>query len=883
MPLVSGACLGPYEIVAAIGAGGMGEVYRARDPKLNREVALKILPDTFTADPDRVARFRREAQVLASLNHPNIGHIYGFEDSGARHALVLELVDGQTLADRIALGPIRLDEALSIVRQIADGLEAAHEQGIIHRDLKPANVKLRPDGTVKVLDFGLAKALDPLSSSAAAAAIAKSPTITSPAAITGAGVILGTAAYMSPEQARGQAVDKRTDIWAFGCVLFEMLTCRAAFSGKTVSDTIAAILERPLDWSALPASTPPNVRRLLAHCLEKDPKRRWRDIGDVRVELDDAEGTRPARDAVERIATRGPERAAWAALVLVAAAAATFATSTFRRAPAAAEVRFDVSFPRGTSADFAQLAISPDGQQLVAAPAFQGRAPLWLRLLGSTSGRTLPGTEGAILPFWSPDGKSIGFFADQKLKRIDVEGETIEVIADAKVPRGGAWQADGTILFAPNAIGPLFRVPATGGRPTIATHLETGQNDHRAPVILPDGRHFLYYARGTPQTRGVYVARLDGSESRRVLDADAAAVYAASGYLLFVRQGDLYAQAFDASRLALNGVAFRMAGQVSVHPGVSLASLATSAAGAIAYGTTSIRRTQFTWFDRSGNRLETVGAPDKTPLANPALSPDGRKVAFSRDVGGNGDIWLMDMHGATSRFTSDPGNPSNPIWSSDGRQILFQSGRSGTLDIYSRSFSDSALEQVLVRSPREIQEMKYPSDVSADGRFLLYTRAIGNYDLWYVALVGDRTPRPFLETTFDERDGQFSPDGKWVAYQSNESGHDEIYLKPFPGPGDRIQVSAGGGQQVRWGHRGAELFYVAADQNMTSVPVTFAADGAVALGRRVALFRTEFDTTLRLRQQYVVSADGQRFLINAPTDAIDPPSITLILNWRGRP
>jgi Tol biopolymer transport system component len=535
------------------------------------------------------------------------------------------------------------------------------------------------------------------------------------------------------------------------------------------------------------------------------------------------------------------------------------------------------------SADFAQLAISPDGQQLVAAPTFGGLAPLWLRLLGSTSGRTLPGTEGATFPFWSPDGKSIGFFADQKLKRIDVEGEAIEIVTDAQQPRGGAWQADGTILFAPNAIGPLFRVPATGGQPTIATHLEKGQNDHRAPFILPDGRHFLYYARGTPQARGVYVARLDGSESRRLLDADAQAVYAASGHLLFVRQGDLLAQPFDAPRLALNGVAFRMSGQVSVNPRVSLASLSTSAAGAIAYGTGSIRRTQFTWFDRSGKRLETLGAPDKTPSADPALSPDGREVAFSSVVGGNEDVWLMDMHGAMSRFTSDPAPDVDPIWSSDGHQILFRSARNGSWGIYSRSLSDG-LEQVLLHSPREMQEFIYPSDVSADGHFLLYTKSAGSaFDLWYVPLVGDRTPHPFVQTTFDERDGQFSPDSKWIAYQSNESGHDEIYLKPFPGPGDRIQVSAGGGQQVRWGPRGTELFYVAADQRMTSVPVTFAASGAAVLGRPVALFRTEFETTLQVRQQYMVSADGQRFLINAPTDAIDPPSMTLILNWKGRP
>ncbi len=511
---------------ARLGAGGMGEVYRARDTKLGRDVAIKILPHVFTSDPERLARFEREARMLAALNHPNIGAIYGLEDADGIRALVLELVDGETLADRIARGPLPLKDALPMARQIAEALDAAHDKGIVHRDLKPRNVALTRDGTVKVLDFGLAKAIV---RDGAAGEGSHAPTMTIGG--TREGMVLGTAAYMSPEQARGQAVDKRTDIWAFGCVLYEMLTRQVAFSGETISDTIAAVLEREPSWAALPAATPPNIRRLLQRCLEKDPRRRWRDIGDVRIELDDAEVMQVPRDGVEHRVSRGRERAAWAALVLVTAAAATLVTPALREADAPPEVRFDVSFPRDISPDFVQLAISPDGQQLVTAPNFGGAAraaPLWLRPLGSTSGRTLPGTEGAGFPFWSPDGESIGFFADGKLKRVDVDSQAIEIVADGPVPRGGAWQADGTILFAPNAIGPLFRVPATGGQPTVATHLEKGQSDHRAPFILPDGRHFLYYARGDPQVRGVHVARLDGSESRRLLAADAAAVYAAS-------------------------------------------------------------------------------------------------------------------------------------------------------------------------------------------------------------------------------------------------------------------------------------------------------------------------------------------------------------------
>ncbi len=653
----------------------MGEVYRARDTKLNRDVALKVLPEAFASDPERLARFEREAKTLAALNHEHIARIHGLEESDGVRALVLEFVDGPTLADRIARGPIRINEALPIARQIAEALEAAHGQGIIHRDLKPANIKVRTDGTVKVLDFGLAKALDV--TSAGNAAVTESPTVTSPALMTGVGVILGTPAYMSPEQARGQAIDRSTDIWAFGCVLFEMITGRLAFSGATISDTLAAVLERSPDWTALPAATPPPLRHVLARCLEKDAKRRWRDIGDVRIELDDAEAWRPQTDSTSPGTSRARERAAWALLVALTAAVAAVVTPLLRKAPLPGEIRFNLVLPRGVAADFAQLAISPDGQQVVVAPTFgvEGPTPLWLRPLDSTSGRLLTGTEGAGFPFWSPDGRSIGFFADQKLKRLDVNSEAIQVLAEAPVARGGAWQADGTILFAPNAVGPLFRVSATtGGQQTAATKLETGQNDHRAPFILPDGKHFIYYARGTPQVRGVHVARLDGTETKRLLDADGAAVYTRSGHLLFPRQGELWAQAFDATRLLLEGDAFRVVDSVSVNPGISLASLSASAAGPIAYGTDRIRRTQFTWFDRAGRRLETLGTPDQRALANPSRSPDGTRIAFSRVVGGNWDVYLIDMQGAVSKVTSALSLDFNPVWSRDGRQIFYQVG-----------------------------------------------------------------------------------------------------------------------------------------------------------------------------------------------------------------
>ena len=854
----------------------MGQVYRATDTRLKRQVAIKVLPPSVARDHDRLARFQREAQVLASVNHPNIGAIYGVENDGDVHALVLELVEGQTLAEKLrsqGLKGIRLDEALAIARQLADALDAAHERGIVHRDLKPANIALSPDGVVKVLDFGLAK----VGTGEESDESANSTTMMAP---TVGGMLLGTAPYMSPEQARGKAADKRTDIWAFGCVLYEMLAGRRAFDGETSSDAIAAILEREPDYSRLNASTPPHIVRLMRRMLDKDPKSRLRDIGDARAEFDATPDPR-LPGPVPR--TPSPplfrERLAWSALVVAAAGAAALAVMVLRTVPpAASAVMFDAPFPPGLAATFAQLAVSPDGRYLAVAPTFEGRAPIWLRPIDSSAGRILPGTEGATFPFWSPDGTSIGFFAEQKLKRIEIDGEAVSIVTDAPIARGGMWEPDGTILFAPRPVGPLFRVPYTGGTAVAATTLEPGQNDHRAPFLLPDGRHFLYYSRGTAQVRGVYVARLDGSESRRLADADAAAVYA-SGHLLFVRQNELFAQPFDADRLILGsaGTAFRVAGPVAINPAISLASLAAAPAGAIAYAASNIQSGQFVWVDRTGATIEALGQPVQTPIAMASLSPDGRRIAFSRVVGGNWDIWLMDMRGAMNRFTTDPALDFSPIWSADGRQIFFQSPRvlGPAPNLYVRSVTDGTPEELLLKS----ELPKLPTDVSADGRQLLYTVNTGtSSEIWSFPLAGDRTPRVFVKSLFNARDGQFSPDGKWVAYQSDESGRNEIYLQPFPGPGERIQLSPGGGTQVRWGHQSAEVFYIAADQRLNAVPVRIAANSVLSVGSPKPLFHVSAIQQLGL--QYVVSADGQRFLLN--TQTADSPSITMILNWKGK-
>ncbi len=655
MPLSPGFRLGDYEITGSLGAGGMGEVYRARDLHLNRDVALKILPEIFSSDPDRVARFKREAQVLASLNHPHIGAIYGFEstiatpDSGAPavQALVLELVEGQTLANRIARGLLPLEEALPIARQMTEALEAAHEQGIIHRDLKPANIKLRPDGTVKVLDFGLAKALETGAASGikgGANDALISPTITSPASLTIAGVILGTAAYMSPEQAKGRAADKRSDVWAFGCVLYEMLTGRRAFAADDASETLAFVLTKEPDWAMLPASTPIAIRRLLQRTLQKDRKQRLADISDARIEIDEAMREPVIRDHQVPHVPGARERVTWVSalglLSLIAVAALVWALRPSQLAP---ELRVDINTPPTT--DPASLAISPDGQTMAFVGSSSGSRQLWLRSLDSESARALPGTEGASLPFWEPHGRSIGFFADDaKLKRIDLDGGAVRVLASAPMRWGGSWNADDTILFTPMT-GAIRRLPASGGELRQVTKLQPQQSNHSFPRFLPDGRHFLYYASGSPEVRGVYVAALDQPDGRRLVDADSIAASMTLDHLLFVRGTTVFAQELDPARLQLTGSPFPVTQSVIMGAiaALPIAAFSASTTGRIVYraGTTRPQR-QFVWFDRSGRELSRVGEPDGGNPFNPSLSLDGSRLAFSRAVGGNLDVWLLD-------------------------------------------------------------------------------------------------------------------------------------------------------------------------------------------------------------------------------------------------
>jgi eukaryotic-like serine/threonine-protein kinase len=871
----TGDRLGPYRILAPLGAGGMGDVYRARDTKLDRDVAIKVLPDLFSADPDRLARFEREARILASLNHPNIAHIHGLEEAGGVVGLVLELVEGSTLAAHLNGGALSIPDALRIARQIADGLEAAHEKGIIHRDLKPANVAITLDGTVKVLDFGLAK----VNEGTGRADLSHSPTVM--LAATRGDLILGTAAYMSPEQARGRALDKRTDIWSFGCVLYEMLTGRAAFEGETTSDLIAGILERAPDWNRLPATVPPGVLRLLRRCLEKDPQRRLHDIADARIEIDEARSEPPgsSRPGTVEASGRG-ERRVWllATALLVLALMTLAGTVYFRGPPESPEMRLDIATP--PTAEPVSFAISPDGRSLVFVASEGGSSGLWVRSLDSTTARPLAGTDGATYPFWSPDGRSLGAFMDDKLKRVDLAGGLPQTLATVGGGLGGTWGPDGTIVFAPTLASALARVPASGGDVAALTALSAGQSGHSFPQFLPDGRRFLFYSLGTPDAQGIYVGSLGGEAPRRLIPADGAGAYAPPGWLLSVRQAGLVARRFDPASATLSGEPVPIASPILISPMLKLGSaFSTSASGLLAYRVEGKTRRQLTWFDRSGKAVGILGPIDDQNLVDPELSPDGSRVAVTRTVEQNTDVWLSDA-ARTTRFTLDPGDDQFPIWSHDGTRVAFSSTRSGSMDLYQKPARGGGPEEIALASPAR----KVPNSWSPDGRVLLFHAPTPKAapDMWLHWLDGDRRTSAFLNSPAPEVWGQFSPDGRWVAYQSFESGKPEIYVRPFPGPGAQWLVSGSGGIYPRWAHDGRELYYVESGGKLMAVPIRVNGT-ALDAGAPVALFQPPMvgggTNAIGRRHQYDVAPDG-RFLVNAVVEEAGTSPITVIVNWK---
>jgi serine/threonine protein kinase len=890
MVLPVGSQIGVFRIDSLLGVGGMGEVYRARDTKLNRDVAFKILPPVFANEPDRLARFKREAQVLASLNHPNIGAIYGFEDSPSTssgqasvHGLVLELVEGPTLADRIARGRVTIEEALPIARQIADALDVAHEQGIIHRDLKPANIKVRDDGTVKVLDFGLAKLADPVGAALQGGpSLTQSPTITTPA-MTAAGVILGTAAYMSPEQAKGRPADKRSDIWAFGCVLYEMLTGKRAFEHDDVSETLASILRSEPDWSAVPVDTPPSIQRLLRRSLQKDVRSRLPHIGVARMEIDEATGFKP--DAVTTTSRpRSGERIMWmSGLALLALFAIGASIRALRPSIAEPETRLDIVTPPTT--DSVSFAISPDGRKVTYVGTLNGQSQLWLRELQSASARLLPRTEDASLPFWSPDSQSIAFFARGQLMRIDLQGDAVRRIAAAALGRGGAWHADGTILFASNALSGLMRTRSEGGDSKPFTMLKSPEVSHSFPSFLEGGRSFVYFVAGA-DVSGTYIASLDNPAGRRLVESDAAATYDGAGHLLFVRQGTLYAQSFDVSTGALSGATTPIASGIAMFGGAGSVAAVSAGKGTIVYRTgTAGGIQQFVMVDRAGNATESHWDPDPLFPQNPSLSPDGRYVVMSRLLNGNADIWMLDLTRSAGprRITTATTSETYIRWNPDGDHVIFSRGP----DLFLRSITRGTEEHFISR--REVDGSPDPvgltaTDWSRDGRFILVRtagRVMNGSDLFAVTVNGEHKVLTIARSSANEREGQFSPDGKWVAYQSDESSRNEIYVQRFPEGTDKFPVSTDGGAQPRWRDDGKELFYVGLDGRLMAAPIVSKSDGLLQADVPVALFATHIGPPVQpvFQQQYVVLDNGQKFLMNNILDETTSTPITVLQNW----
>ena len=886
-PFQSGARLGPYEIVAPLGAGGMGEVYRAHDSSLNRDVAIKVLLASVADDPDRLARFRREAQVLASLNHPNIAHIHGLEefpvDGGGRvRALVMELVDGEDLSVLIARGPIALDEALPIAKQMADALEAAHEQGIVHRDLKPANIKVRPDGTVKVLDFGLAKAMDPAAGSGVNAM--NSPTLSIHA--TQAGMILGTAAYMSPEQARGKAVDRRADIWAFGAVLFEMLTSRRAFEGDTVSDTLACVLKTDPDWTTVPDGVPLSIDRMLRRCLEKDPKRRLQAIGEARIEIeqalagDAAEPLQPTPPAAARkaILTAGIGSAAGMAAVLTAL---FFAVSGWHRTPPEARsVRFTIALPTGAwlNGQAPDLAIAPDGSRLAFIATGDGTPRLWVRALDALTAQPLPGTDGARAPFWSSDGRFIGFTADGKLKRIELAGASApRTIAPASTTTAGTWNAAGVILIASRT--GLYRVADSGGEPVRVVPAQDGDSALLWPQFLPDGRHFLYTVSSSdPARKGVFVGSLDSTAGTRLMNGDSNVAYAAPGYLLYARNATLMAQRFDLERLAVSGEAFPIAEGIVRGLPLTYAAFSVSQNGGLVYRASLPDNQQLTWFDRSGNAVGTLG-----PLAEgrvPVLSLNGEKVAIDRldPDRGTRDAWVIDVaRGYDTRLTSHPANDYAPLLSPDGRRVVFASDRDGPeAALYQKSATGDGPEELILGTLGD----KRPQDWSRDGQQLMFTAGDGT---WLLPMTGERRPlRVTPPGAAREMHARFSPDGQWLVYDTKESGRAEVYVRRFAGAADKSRISTAGGWDPLWSADGKEIFYLTPEGTLMAVTVTPGAKFAAAIAR--PLFSTplkgQAEASYTSRSTYAVAPDGRRFLFARHADGgNDPSPVTVVLGW----
>lgn len=882
MSLATGAKLGCYEIRSQLGAGGMGVVYLAQDGKLNRQVAIKVLPESVSADKERVARFKREAQVLASLNHPNIAAVYGLEESNGDLALVMELVAGPTLAERIAAGAIPFEEALPIAEQIAEALEAAHERGIIHRDLKPANVKVTPEGTVKVLDFGLAKVFEGESQ---ATDLSHSPTLLKG---TAAGLILGTAAYMSPEQAKGKAVDKRSDIWSFGCVLFEMLSGKQAFSGETLTDTLAAVVRAEPEWEELPVETPRAIRQLLRRCLTKEPKRRLRDIGEARIVLNEPLGSEEGT-AVPAVPVRPQSNwkgvLPWALVILLAIGLSAISLMYVSRTPKTESLlRSSIVLPKGFSLDpnNSSLALSPDGRRLVfAAAGDDGKGQqLWLRSMDNVTLQPLAGTIGASYPFWSPDGRYVGFFADQKLKKTEISSGLVQVLCDAVNGRGASWSRQDIIVFAPQAFGSLFEVAAAGGTPVQVTSVESKDVTHRLPHFLPDGNRLLFFSGKTTVTekdQGIYSLDLGTKKVALVATESSEGIYVEPGYLIFVRNGNLMAQPFDVRGLRLNGQAVPIAEHVVYNPDRSTGAYSLSNTGLLVFDSGSGNvRSQLTWFEVDGKKLGTVGEP--AAFLSISISPDGKRALATIQGNVPQSVWMYDLNrGTASRFTPGSEEAFTPSWSPDGRLVIY-TGQ--TRHLYLQA-SDGISEAQKIQAG---QITNVPCSWSPDGRSVVFaTQTFQGGDLWIQSLEGDKKSYPFLVTPANEIEGVISPDGRWIAFASDETGRYELYVTSFPSPGGKRQISSDGADSPQWLNAGRQLAYINADRKLVIVDVKENGQ-EFEIGQLRVLFEGKplparpsapdsWDAPVYL------TPDGKRILLPVPVDTDSSLPLNLITNW----
>ena len=894
MALTAGTRLGPYEIQNALGAGGMGEVYRARDTRLERTVAIKILPAHLSSHADLKTRFEREARAVSSLNHPHICHLYDVGLQGGTSYLVMEYLEGESLADRLRKGALPLKQALQFGIQITEALAAAHRAGILHRDLKPGNVMLTAGGA-KLLDFGLAKtspALPGITGGASSGMTPSTPTMTiaemsSPSkALTEQGTVVGTFQYMAPEVLQGAEADARSDVFSLGCVLYEMVTSRRAFEGKSQLSVLTGILEKdPGPVSQVQPASPAALDHVVKTCLEKNPEERFQTAHDVKVQLKWlAEGGAQAAAPAAQPFRRSWLLAGLALLVVLGLTGAYFAVAP---RPSPAVVRSYILPPPGMS--FVTIApssgppeISPDGTRLTfTARDDKGKIMLYVRPLNSLSAEPLAGSEDASYPFWSPDSEQIGFFAGGKLKKIDANGGPPQVLCDAAIGRGGTWGKQGVIVFAPGPSESLFQISAEGGTATPVTKYDAArpENSHRWPWFLPDGRHFLYWARSSRgvQEHALYVGTVGSTDAKQLMKSETRAIYV-PGYLLFLRDQTLMAQPFDAERLTLTGAASPIADHVATNTTTNRPIFSASNNGTLVYQTGSAQGGwRLLWFTREGKLTGAVG--DLERYFDPAISPDGTRVAAGILTGqGTGDLWTFDLvRGTKTRLTFSPSVQRYPVWSADGKTIYYGSNRKGAFHIYAKAADGSGDEQTIMEDETGYE---FPQNASPDQRYLVYMRVATDRrtgtELWALPLTGERKPVAVVQNSFPSFNPFVSPDSKWIAYESTESGRAEICITAFPAGGVKWQVSTGGGGAPKWRRDGKELFFMDPADNVMAVDVD-TSGSAVRIGTPHQLFRP---TGVQTQQgPYTAAADGKKFLVNSGDVKEESQPLTLVQNW----